>query len=66
MPLEYNKVAVAYWPITCAIGQDLERQVKLRFEQKVMLKYDQVMIVRRVIILIFRLIQVLALVHNVF
>ena len=31
IPLEYNKVAVACWPITRAIGQELERQLKLLF-----------------------------------
>ena len=31
LPLEYNKVAVACWPITRAVGQELERQLKLLF-----------------------------------
>ena len=31
LPLEYNRVAVACWPITRAIGQELEKQLKLLF-----------------------------------
>ena len=31
LPLEYNKVTVACWPITRAVGQELERQLKLLF-----------------------------------